>query len=61
MPLSKSTIEELAQVVKEEYGEDWTYEQTAQILQDWVNYFNLLAKLDYRNNENDTNTNNGIW
>ena len=60
MPLSRSTIEELIQVVKEEYGEDWTYEQATQILQSWVRYFDLLAKLDYRNNENETDTNNGI-
>ena len=60
MQLSRATIEELIQVVKEDYGEEWSYEQAAQILRDWVGYFGLLAKLDYRNNENDTNKNNGI-
>ena len=60
MALSRATIEELIQVVREDYGEEWSYEKAAQILRDWVGYFGLLAKLQLRNNENETNNDNRI-
>lgn len=57
MQISKSTIEELIEVVKEEYGQDLNYEQASKLLRDWVGYFSKLAELNYRQNNDNQNSN----
>lgn len=50
MALSKETIEEFRIAIKEEHGDDLSFEQASKILHQLVDYFKLLTKLSYKNN-----------
>ncbi len=54
--LSQETINELGQILKEEYGEELSSEKVSDIARTSVGYFGLLARLHHRNNENDNDT-----
>jgi len=55
--LSQSTIEELRQILKEEYGHDVSKANASEIAYGLVGYFDLLAKIYHREkiekNDND--------
>ncbi len=58
MNLSQETIEELRQIIKEDYGVELTLAQATEIANNLVGYFDLLAKIpfkDIQKNENDNN------
>jgi Asp-tRNA(Asn)/Glu-tRNA(Gln) amidotransferase C subunit len=50
MAISKETIQEFRDVVKEEYGEDMSLEDASESLRNIVGYFDLLHKIDTRDN-----------
>jgi hypothetical protein len=50
MAISKETIQEFKDVVKEEYGDDMSLEDASETLHNLVGYFNLLHKIDTREN-----------
>jgi len=45
--LSPQTIEELRQILREEYGRDLTLEETRIIATTTVSYFDLLARMQH--------------
>jgi len=51
--LSQQTIQQLQQIITEEYGKELTLKEVTEIAQTMVNYFDLLAKILHRDNEND--------
>ncbi len=54
MAISEETIQEMRQVLKEEYGKDFTYAETSEILKSLTGYFDLLARIHHRMvNKND--------
>jgi hypothetical protein len=46
--LSETTIQELKQILKEEYGRDLDLREASEIAHNLVGYFNLLAKIRHR-------------
>lgn len=50
--LSEAKIEELRQIIREDYGRDLTHEQSADIANTIVRYFDLLAKIKHREIQN---------
>lgn len=50
MAISAKTIQEFRDVVKEEYGEDMSLEDASESLRNIVGYFDLLHKVDAREN-----------
>lgn len=50
MAISKETIQEFRDVVKEECGDDMSLEDASETLHNLVGYFNLLHKIDTRDN-----------
>lgn len=63
MAISEATIQELKQVLKEDYGKDVNQAEASEILRALVSYYDLLAKIHHRektqnNYENDKSTNN---
>jgi len=46
--LSEAIIQELKQILKEEYGRDVDLKEASEIAYNLVNYFNLLAKIHHR-------------
>ena len=46
--ISNSKIEELRQIIATDYGRELTYDQAAEIANTLVRYFDLLAKIKYR-------------
>jgi hypothetical protein len=46
--LSKEIIIEFQKAIKEEYGKDIDFKESSIILNDLVSYFDLLAKIDTR-------------
>lgn len=50
MAISKETIQEFRDIVKEEYGDDISLEDASETLHNLVGYFNLLHKIDTRDN-----------
>jgi uncharacterized protein YgfB (UPF0149 family) len=46
--VSQELIEELKTIIKEDYGEDLETKEVAQIAENLVNYFDLLAKIYHR-------------
>jgi hypothetical protein len=42
------TIKEFQKVVEDEYNVQLTYEEAISILKNWVDYFDLLSKIDHR-------------
>jgi hypothetical protein len=58
--LSQTTVEELRQILKEEYGKDVSQADASEIAHTLVGYFDLLANIYHREkteNNNDTNNN----
>lgn len=49
--LSEATIQELKQILKEEYGRDVNLKEASEIAHTLVGYFNLLAKIRHREEE----------
>jgi len=47
--VSEATVKEFQKIVKEEYGEILNEQEAKEILLNWVDYFDLLAKIDHRN------------
>lgn len=58
--LSQETINEFIQVVREDYDREITPEQASEILRNLVNYFDLLAKLNYRQKYDNENNQSDI-
>ncbi len=56
--LSNQTIEDLRQIVREDYGREITEAEASQTASMLIGYFDLLAKIHHRNkHENDNATN----
>jgi hypothetical protein len=55
MPISQETIEELRQILKEEYGRDVSEADASEIAHTLVGYYDLLAKIYHREKTADTN------
>ena len=51
MGLSKETIEELRQIIHEDYGKELSDQETYEVATGLVGYFDLLAKLDSKDKE----------
>lgn len=45
MQVSKEIILELQQIIKEEYGKEISYEETYEIANGLVGYFDLMSKI----------------
>jgi len=59
--VSQQLIKELKIIIKEDYGKDLKIKEVAQIANNLVDYFNLLAKIYHRiktQNDDDEDTNN---
>lgn len=56
--VSQQLIKELQTILKEEYGKDLQTEEITQIANNLVGYFDLLAKINHR--ENAQNTSQGF-
>lgn len=52
--LNKSTIENLATILKEEYDLDCTPEEALEIGQTLTGYFDALSKFNFQDNPNET-------
>lgn len=46
MPLSKSTIQELKHILKDEYGRDLSLREASEIANGLVGYFDALARIN---------------
>lgn len=46
--ISDQTFKEFQEAVKKEYGKDLTDAEAREVLTNWTNYFNLLAKIHHR-------------
>jgi len=59
--LSKATIQELKQILKEEYGREIDLREASEIAHTLVGYFDLLAKIYHQiktQNDDNEDTNN---
>jgi len=50
--ISKESIEELQQIIKEDYGKDLNFKDASEIAHGLVGYFGLLSKLHHRIQKN---------
>jgi hypothetical protein len=50
---SQQLLNELKEIIKEEYGQDLEMEKVSQIGNGLVGYFDLLAKMNHENNMDD--------
>ncbi|MCX6766835.1 MAG: hypothetical protein NT170_03625 [Candidatus Moranbacteria bacterium] len=50
--VSQQLLKELQEIIKEEYGQDLEMEKISQIGNGLVGYFDLLAKMHHKNNQN---------
>ena len=50
--LSDTTVQELRQIFLEVYGRDVTMQETSEIANGLVGYFDLLAKIKHRTQQN---------
>ncbi len=48
--ISKKLIDELQIIIKEDYGQELSFEQASSIAHAITSYFDLLAKLYHQNN-----------
>ena len=46
--LSKTLLDELKKIIKEDYGKEFADQEINQIANNLVNYFDLLAKINHR-------------
>lgn len=53
--VSQQLLDELKNIIKEEYGQDLEMEKVSQIGNGLVGYFDLLAKMYHENNQDDEN------
>lgn len=51
MAISTELVTELQTIIREDYGRDLDFQQTSLIANGLVGYFDLLAKINHRNNE----------
>jgi len=51
--VSQQLLNELREIIREEYGQDLEMEKVSQIGNGLVGYFDLLTKIHHKNNEND--------
>jgi hypothetical protein len=52
---SQHLLQELGEIIKEEYGRNLTMKEISEIGNGLVGYFNLLAKIHHENNQNNEN------
>lgn len=50
--VSQQLLKELQEIIKEEYGQDLEMEKISQIGNGLVGYFDLLAKMHHKDNQN---------
>jgi len=53
--VSQQLLNELKEIIKEEYGKDLEMDKISQIGNGLVGYFDLLAKMQHENNLNNDN------
>jgi len=53
--VSQQLLNELQEIIKEEYGQDLDMDKISQIGNGLVGYFDLLAKMNHENNQNNEN------
>ncbi|KKR13387.1 MAG: hypothetical protein UT40_C0018G0032 [Candidatus Woesebacteria bacterium GW2011_GWA1_39_21b] len=53
--LSKALLAELKLILKEEFNLEFNDDEVAKLARNLVGYFSLLAKIHYRNQENEAN------
>ncbi len=53
--VSQKLLNELKDIIREEYGQDLEMEKVFQIGNGLVGYFDLLAKMHHENNQNNEN------
>lgn len=53
--VSQQLLNELKEIIKEEYGQDLEVGKISQIGNGLVGYFDLLAKMHHENNQNNEN------
>ena len=56
--LSEAIIQELKQILEEEYGRDVNLKEASEIAHTLVGYFNLLAKIRHREKESENKYDN---
>ncbi|MGB9726693.1 MAG: hypothetical protein ACPLXB_01190 [Minisyncoccia bacterium] len=56
--VSQQLVEELKTIIKEDYGKDLEIKEIAQIANNLVGYFNLLAKIHLREKESENRYDN---
>lgn len=49
MAISEATIQEFQRILREDYGRDLTLAETSEIICTFVGYFDLLAKINFKN------------
>jgi hypothetical protein len=55
--VSQQLLKELQEIIKEEYGQDLEMEKVSQIGNGLVGYFDLLAKIHHKDNQNNEDEN----
>jgi hypothetical protein len=55
--LTKPLLNELKIIIKEDYNKEFSNKEISEIANDLVNYFDLLAKIDYRTKKQVENPN----
>jgi len=58
MAVSEATIQELRQILKEDYGKEVTQAEASEIASTLVGYFDLLAKICHREKTKNNNDDN---
>ena len=53
--VSQQLLDELKEIIKEEYGQDLEMDKISQIGNGLVGYFDLLAKMHHQNKQNNEN------
>ena len=51
--LSEQTIQELRQILKDDYGKDVTFTEASNIAHVMIGYFDLLGKIFHKNQQNE--------
>ena len=46
--VEKEFVSELRQIIKEDYGKDFSFQEVSRFAYDWLGYFDLLAKVSHR-------------
>lgn len=58
--ISQQLITELQTIIREEYGQDLEIKEISKLANDLVGYFNLLAKINHKKNDNENINEYGI-